>query len=124
MRTTLTLDDDLARQLEAEMRRNGRSFRETIELLLRKALRSSAQGSRATAAERSELGLDEAAELLNVSVPYLRQILDAGSLPYRRIGEDCRIVLDDLLEFKRRDLHKRRKILAELTAEAQEMGLY
>lgn len=38
MRTTLTLDDDVAAKLKAEMRRTGRSFKETINEALRLAL--------------------------------------------------------------------------------------
>ena len=35
MRTTLTLDDDIAAKLEAEARRSGLSFKETVNTILR-----------------------------------------------------------------------------------------
>lgn len=35
MRTTLTIDDDLAAKLEAEARRTGLSFREVVNTMLR-----------------------------------------------------------------------------------------
>ena len=35
MRTTLTLDDDVAAKLEAEARRTGLSFKETVNSMLR-----------------------------------------------------------------------------------------
>ncbi len=38
MRTTLTLDDDVAAQLKAEMRASGRSFKETVNRFLRLGL--------------------------------------------------------------------------------------
>ena len=38
MRTTLTLDDDVAAKLEAETRRSGRSFRDTVNDTLRRGL--------------------------------------------------------------------------------------
>lgn len=38
MRTTLTLDDDVAAKLKAEARRSGKSFKETVNELLRSAL--------------------------------------------------------------------------------------
>jgi hypothetical protein len=38
VRTTLTLDDDIAAKLKAEMRRTGQTFRETVNHLLRLAL--------------------------------------------------------------------------------------
>lgn len=38
MRTTLTLDDDVAAKLRSEMRRSGRSFREVVNDMLRRGL--------------------------------------------------------------------------------------
>ena len=38
MRTTLTLDDDVARRLKAEMRRSGKPFRTVVNESLRTAL--------------------------------------------------------------------------------------
>lgn len=38
MRTTLPLDDDVAAKLKTEMRRPGRSFRETVNEMLRRGL--------------------------------------------------------------------------------------
>jgi hypothetical protein len=38
MRTTLTLDDDVAAKLKAESRRSGRSFREVVNETLRRGL--------------------------------------------------------------------------------------
>lgn len=48
MRTTLTLDDDVARKLAAEARRSGRSFKDVVDSCLRLALnvnRNKAQAS-------------------------------------------------------------------------------
>ena len=38
MRTTLTLDDDVAAKLREETRRTGKSFKETVNRVLRKGL--------------------------------------------------------------------------------------
>ncbi len=40
MRTTITIDEDVAARLEAEQRRSGRSFKETVNDLLRAGLAS------------------------------------------------------------------------------------
>ena len=40
MRTTLTLDEDVARRLKAEMRRSGKPFRTVVNEYLRAALSS------------------------------------------------------------------------------------
>lgn len=38
MRTTLTLDEDVAQKLKAEVRKSGRSLKQTVNLALRKGL--------------------------------------------------------------------------------------
>jgi hypothetical protein len=38
MRTTLTLDEDVAAKLKEETRRTGKSFKETVNAILRKGL--------------------------------------------------------------------------------------
>jgi len=38
VRTTLTLDEDVARKLQAEMRRSGGSFKQTVNECLRRGL--------------------------------------------------------------------------------------
>ena len=45
MRTTLTLDEDVARKLQGEARRSGRSFKETVNSALRHALNEARQAS-------------------------------------------------------------------------------
>ena len=43
MRTTLTLDDDVAAKLDADARKSGRSFKETVNHYLRLGLNSHRQ---------------------------------------------------------------------------------
>ena len=73
MRTTLTLDDDVAAKLRAESRRAGRSFREIVNETLRRGLLSPRIASRRepfkiTARDLGELkpglSLDNVAELI------------------------------------------------------------
>jgi plasmid stability protein len=46
MRTTLTLDDDVAAKLRAEARKSGRSFKETVNGALRLGLSAREKASR------------------------------------------------------------------------------
>lgn len=59
MRTTLTLDEDVAARLEAEARRTGHSFKQTVNDLLRFALRARRKEQRRRAFEVTprDLGL-------------------------------------------------------------------
>jgi Arc/MetJ family transcription regulator len=73
MRTTLTLDDDVAAKLQAEARRTGKSFKETVNGALRRGLNAPrAEAKRAFVVRARDLGqlraglsLDNVGELLN-----------------------------------------------------------
>ncbi len=71
-----------------------------------------------------ELTTQEAAELLNVSRPYLVRLLDQGAIPYTRTGTHRRIRFDDLMRYKAERDAAREQALDELTRINQEMGLY
>jgi excisionase family DNA binding protein len=71
----------------------------------------------------AELSPEEAAKLLNVSRPYLKRLLRKGEIPFRMVGNRHRVRLVDVLNYKNRIDRERRKVLAELAAEAQELGM-
>ena len=93
--------------------------------LLAEVLEQLAQGRGVRVSpESAELTSREVAGVLNVSVSYLEKLLDDGKLPYHEVGAERRVWLNDLLAYKQRDLTRRRRIAAKLTAESQAMGLY
>lgn len=71
-----------------------------------------------------ELTTQEAADLLNVSRPYLVKLLDQGSIPYHKVGTHRRLYYEDLMEYKHQRDHQRRQKLRELTQLSQDAGLY
>lgn len=71
----------------------------------------------------AELTTQQAADLLNVSRPFLISLLEAHEIEYRRVGKHRRIEADSLMQYMRADDQGRREAAGTITALNQEMGL-
>lgn len=71
----------------------------------------------------AELTTQEAANLLNVSRPYLISLLEEGKLPYRKVGTRRKILFEDLMNYRKKDDAERLKILNKLTEDAQDLDM-
>jgi excisionase family DNA binding protein len=72
----------------------------------------------------AELTTVEAAEMLGVSRPHLVKLLEQGAMPHRMVGSHRRVRLVDVLAYRDRQDEQSRRALDELTAQAEELGLY
>jgi len=71
----------------------------------------------------AELTTQQAADLLNVSRPFMVKLLEGGKIPCRMVGTRRRVRFEDLVRYKQQDEGERQTLVDELTAEAQRLGL-
>lgn len=71
----------------------------------------------------AELSTQQAADILNVSRPYVVKLIEENKLNARKVGTQRRILAQDLMIYQRKTEEERRRTLNELTAHDQELGL-
>lgn len=97
----------------------GEMFRVLVDVL-----NAVSQGEPVTLLPHSaELTTQEAADMLNVSRPYLVKLLDEGAIPSRKVGIYRRVKVQDVLNYRNQEKQRQEAIMAELTKEAQRLGL-
>lgn len=61
--------------------------------------------------------------MLNVSRPYMVQLLERGELPFHKTGTHRQVPYQDVITCKKRVDSDRHKALGELATQAQELGM-
>ncbi|WP_283179915.1 excisionase family DNA-binding protein [Gemmobacter sp. 24YEA27] len=69
--------------------------------------------------ENAELTTVQAAEVLNVSRPFLIKLLDEAAIPHRKVGKHRRIRMEDVMAYKAAIDREREAVLDQLVSEAQ-----
>ncbi len=98
---------------------------EPVFQLLRQVVHILAQGDSVSIVPvHKELTTQQAADLLNVSRPYLITLLEKGEIEFSRTGKHRRIQFGNVMTYKRKRDAERREELAELTRMSEQFGSY
>ena len=73
--------------------------------------------------ENAELTTVQAADVLNVSRPFLIKLLDENLLPHRNVGKHRRIRMEAVMAYKASIDRERETVLGQLARQAQEQGM-
>lgn len=118
-----THDDDVVRLLVTDDQETLDVPRSAVELLARVLAHMAAGQGVSIVPAHAELTTQQAADLMNVSRPFLIGLLSAGEIDYRTVGKHRRIKAESLMDYIAADDRKRREAADELTQLNQEMGL-
>lgn len=71
----------------------------------------------------TKITTQQAADLLHVSRPFLVKLIEKGEIPFFKVGSHRRLLLKDVLEYEERQKNIRKKQLAFLSRQAQDLNM-
>ncbi len=114
----------LSIRVESEGRDESIPIPASLCRLLQDILTNMAKGNAITIVPtHAELTTRQAADILNVSRPFVIQLIETNQLPHRMVGTHRWVLFKDVIDFKIRNREARMKVLEELAAEAQEFDM-
>jgi excisionase family DNA binding protein len=98
---------------------------ESLTTLVVQVLSRAADGKTIVLVEEdAEVSPEKAAAFLHVSRPFLVKRLDAGQIPFHWVGAHRRILMSDLIKYKRQRRQRSLETLQQMREDAEDMGLY
>lgn len=96
-----------------------------VVALLRQVLENVVAGVPVDVVPRiGDMTTQQAADVLNVSRPYVVKLIDSGEIPYHFAGTHRRVKSSDVLSYKIRRGEKASQAADELIALSEDLGLY
>jgi excisionase family DNA binding protein len=118
------------KEFKLRIRSENEAEEETVSIpasafrLLNDILTQMAQGNAVTIIPiHAELTTQQAADILNVSRPFLIEQLEKNIIPHRKVGTHRRILFQHLMHYKREMDRKRQESLQQLTQQAEELDM-
>jgi excisionase family DNA binding protein len=74
--------------------------------------------------EDQYLTTQQAADILNVSRPFVVRLLEAGKLPFKKVGRHRRVRFSDLKTYQEKQQRIALQNLQKIAEESQKLGLY
>lgn len=71
----------------------------------------------------TQITTQQAADILHVSRPFVVKLLETGEIPFSKVGSHRRILLKDVLEYEQGQQNIRKKQLAFLSKQAQNLNM-
>jgi excisionase family DNA binding protein len=98
---------------------------DALRLVLAQAVHELVRGNRVSLLPLGrQLTTRQAAEMLNVSRPFLVGLLERGEIPFEMVGTHRRIAIEDVLRYRADRSERRRAALRDLSQDADELGIY
>lgn len=98
---------------------------ESVYHILKDVVRNMRAGRAITLVpEKQQLTTQSAANLLGFSRPHLIKLLEAGTIPFQKVGQHRRILLRDVIAFQKQRDADRRTALDKLARDEYEAGTY
>lgn len=92
--------------------------------MLRDILNQMAQGNAVSLVPvHAELTTQQAADILNVSRPYLVKLLEKGDIAFHKVGRHRRILFQDIMNYMAQRDSESLNLVKELSKEAQDLDM-
>jgi excisionase family DNA binding protein len=97
---------------------------DALRLVLEQAAHELVRGNRVSLLPLGRLlTTRQAAEMLNISRPFLIQLLEREEIPFEKVGTHRRVAIEDVLRYRAQRSERRREVLRALSEEADELGI-